>query len=135
MAAQVVKDAFAGRLVQGVTDLPMPATNTSEAPKDGSAYMVLQFPVTNSEPITVGAPGENIYRDTGVARVVINVPSGSGLAQAGAWADQICNLFRGATFEGVRCYAPSAGPEDDRNDNGVYYQQSVVIPYEFDHYG
>ncbi|MFC3693125.1 DUF4128 domain-containing protein [Chenggangzhangella methanolivorans] len=134
MVAKVVAEAIETRLA--AIGLPVVGQNVQDgAPADGSAFLLVQYPVTNAEPISVGAPGENLYRDEGGARVVISVPSGSGRDQALDWSDEIIALFRGHTDGHLEFLAPAGGPIDDRNDNGAYFQLTVALPYRFDQFG
>jgi hypothetical protein len=134
MALAAVVNAVSARLGATWSGLKVQGPNTIEdAPDDGSPFLALQFLVANTEQISFGAPGSNIWREEGVFRIVVNAARDqAGAAQALAWADDIAALFRGKQFGGVVTFAPSAGPLDDRNDNGNFFQLSVAVPYQFD---
>lgn len=129
---QRVKDNWAHAAVCPIND---DMNDGSAAPADGGAYLSFDFPVSNAQQASVGAPGDNIWREEGVARVLLNVPAGSGIATVLQWGDEIAALFRGQYFDGVRTHAPSVASMDASNDAGSYFQIAVAIPYEFDLYG
>jgi hypothetical protein len=133
MARKAVVDAVEARLATLWNGPRVVGLNTfGEAPEDGSAFVVVQYPVANEEQITVGAPGNNIFREEGAIRFVINAVRGSGQTQALLWADELAALFRAKEFDGVRTFAPDSPAIDDRNDEGNYYSLAIVVPYWHD---
>lgn len=134
MARKAVVDAVRDYLTANWTACPVVEANTtSRAPADGSSFIVLTFPVTNSDQLTFGAPGANYWRDEGAFRLLINVPRDSGADQALEWADALADLFRGKRIGGVlMTAAPSAPALDDRNDDGKFWSVSIAVPYDHD---
>lgn len=133
MASKAVVDAIQARLAGGFTAVPIVDTNTvGEPPADASAFLVLEYPFASSEQISAGAPGANVWREEGAARIVLHVPSGLGIDQGLIWLDEIAALFRGKRFDGVRTWGPSPPTEDETNEDGNYYVLSLSVPYEFD---
>lgn len=148
MALKAVIDAFDARLAalwpsppnsEVVSGQPNPTIYTPDKfedwPNDGGAFIALQFPVVSSERITTGSPGNNVFRETGGARFVINTMRGAGITDGLQWADALAALFRGKSFDGVQTQAPSSTFLDDSNDQGLYFQMSFVVPYTYDFYG
>ncbi|MBS7542525.1 phage tail terminator-like protein [Ancylobacter oerskovii] len=136
MAQKPVIDAVNDRLAVYWTLCPVwEANTTTQPPADGSGYLEIQYPVTNAQQVSIGAPGQNWLRDEGVIRAVFHVESGSGLSVASTWADTFSALFRLKQFDGVQTWAPSSPAVDDENDNGGYYVVSVAVPYWFDYLG
>lgn len=133
MARKAVMDAVAARLV-GWDRCPVRGLNAQDGltPKDGGAFLVAQYPLANERQITFGAPGSNIWRETGAIRLVLNVRKKIGIEEPAAWADELAALFRGKTFDGVRTFAPSSPAIDDRNEEGTYFTLSIAVPYEHD---
>ncbi|WP_286718223.1 phage tail terminator-like protein [Devosia sp. 63-57] len=133
MAQAAVVAAFAARLSSWaqIGLCPIIDENTGgQVPADGSPYMVMQFPFSESVRASFGAPGNNIYREEGAARLVLHVQRGSGTEEARAWADSLASHFRGKHFDGVETFAPSSA--DSGNSNGLYFVVAIAVPYRFD---
>lgn len=133
-------DAIVSRLKDGWThgsECPIndDLNDGSDAPADGSAFVSMDYPVSNAAQKSIGAPGENVFREEGVARVLIHVPAGSGIATPLQWADEVVALFRAKTFDGVQTFAPNVATMDASNDVGSYFVVAVAIPYQFDTLG
>jgi hypothetical protein len=133
MARKAVIDAVEARLAANWTLCPVIGVNTTaQTPADGSAFLTVQYPVANEEQASIGAPGSNIFREEGGIRFVLNVERGAGLSTGLQWADALASLFRGAVFSGVRVTGLSSPAIDDRNDDGLFFQLSLVVLYEHD---
>lgn len=104
-------------------------------PKDGSPFIMVQYPYSTSERITFGAPGANTYRETGAFLITVNVGRGHGTDQGREWADRLADLFRGKAFGHLRIQAPDSAPTDNRNETGNYFRLSFAVPYRFDYPG
>lgn len=104
----------------------------SEPPADKSAFLVVQYPVANERQASLGAPGDNLFREEGVIRFVLVVPRRQVKSEGYAWADQIAALFRAKEFDGVRTFEASSPVLDDRNPDGGYFTLSVVVLYAHD---
>lgn len=138
MALSAVAAAFAARLQANWTRCPVRELGSldGDTPDDAGTFIVMQFPVSNSEQISFGSPGSNVYRDEGAFRLVLVCERAPGfLPVALQWIDELAALFRGKTFDGVRTYAPSQPVIDDRNEDGPYYRLSFSVPYEHDTLG
>lgn len=136
MALKLVVDAVAARLAAQWTACPVVGINIQgRAPKDGSLYVVVQYPVASSDVISTGTPGANVHRETGVIRFVVNAERGDGVSAGLTIADDLASLFRSKVFGGVRTFAPSSPVIDDRNDDGNYFVLSFAVPYEADIFG
>lgn len=119
--------------VRGFTD------NSGETPDDGAAFLVVQYPFSQTEQITVGAPGANVFREEGGVRLVLNMPRDpDSRADALTWTDELAALFRGRHFPasgamlGLTTHAPSSPVFDDASDDGNYLLLSVIVPYQAD---
>lgn len=104
-------------------------------PANAASFVDVEFPVAVSEQITVGAPGANLYRDSGIFRIIIAAKRNTGTDQALAWAKEFADLFRAKEFDGVRTFAPNPPTMDESNDNGAYFLVIVAVPYDFDFFG
>ena len=139
MAQGAVISAVEGKLgepLPGVlTDMPVVGVLTpNNRPAGAAAFLLVQYPVTNAQQITIGAPGDNVWRDEGVFTVTVHQPKAK-FAMALQQADAIASLFRGQYFGGVQCWAPQSARFDDENDKGLYTVASVAVPYWFDYRG
>lgn len=112
------------------------ADDSGSTPADGSAYLTVQYPFARSDQITVGAPGNNVFREEGGFRFLLNVRRDStGRANALAWSDELATLFRGRHFGasgdviGITTYSPSSPVIDDSVDDGNYLVLALVVPY------
>lgn len=133
MASAAVLAAIRARLTANWTATPVIYPNESSAtPGDAAAFLTVQFPVALGDQITVGAPGNNVFRDSGAIRFVLAVPIGSGLEQGLAWIDQLRTLFRSVKFASVTTYAPSPAVENNANDDGNYWVLSFSVPFYAD---
>jgi Bacteriophage related domain of unknown function len=105
---------------------------TGQGPADGSPYVTVEYPVAREDQITIGSPGNNIFRETGVIRVVMSFPTGTGLPQVTTLMDQLRAIFRGKQFDGVTTFAPSPAVIDPTNYQGGRFKVSSACPYYFD---
>src|ERR1700736_428413 len=116
MAGKVVVDAVAARLAANWTTTPIVDDDAGgQAPWDGSPYVTVEYPVALENQITVGAPGNNVFRESGAFRIKLVCQTGTGLSQPLLWIDQLRAIFRGKQFSGVTTYAPSPGIVDNSN--------------------
>lgn len=133
MAGKAVEDAVNARLSANWTATPIIIDDTTGAgPADGSAYVTVQYPVGQENQITVGAPGNNVFRETGAFRIILSTQTGNGKDQSIIWMDQLRALFRSKQFSGVTTFAPSPGIETPANYQASRYVLSCAVPYQFD---
>lgn len=136
MARQAVVDAVEAFLEHHWDAVPVYGENEAgETPADLSPFIVVQYPFVSSRQITVGAPGENLWRDEGAFRIVLHVERGSGVRQGRSWADELATLFRGKDLGILQTWAPTAPVTDDRNAVAGYYVLSFSCPYQHDYFG
>jgi len=110
---------------------------------DDSLWVALEFPGGSEEIISMGDPGNNLYREFGVINVHVLVPSGSGATEALTAIESIRLLFRGAEFgtdpNFVRCYGADPATTSDRISpatiEGQWYIMTSSIDYTFDAFG
>jgi hypothetical protein len=141
MAQQAVMIAVAARLgspwssADGSTVPVFDPNTTGETPADGSPFVTIQYPVALSEQKSIGAPGSNVWRETGAIRFVVSVARAGGVSQGGRWCDEIAILFRGRQFASVNTWAPTSPVLDDSNAIGNYWLLTFAVPYYFDFLG
>lgn len=130
MAGKVVVDAVAARLAANWTVIPIVDDDAGTTPPaDGSAYVTIEYPVSTEMQITVGSPGNNVFRESGAFRIKIVCQIGTGIGQPLAWIDQIRAIFRGQHFGTVTTYAPSPGVIDNTNYVAGKFIISSSVPY------
>ena len=128
MAMQPVIDAVKARLAAFFTRCPVRMPNGDlTPPKDKSAYLLVQFPVANSERSTL----QRTFTEEGGIRLVLHVPAGEGPDLAVLWCDELATLFRSQNFAGVEALVPSSATFHDDNDAGAYARVSIVVPYRY----
>lgn len=137
MASAAVMTAIEARLAANWTRTPIiTANDTANSPDDGSAYLVVEYPVANENQISLGAPGSRLFREDGGVLLTLVVPAGAGVNTSpntwATWFDALRAAFRGAQFNGVSTWAPQPPRIGDANDQGAYFSMTTVIPYYFD---
>ena len=133
MAGKVVVDAVAARLIANWALTPIIDDDSSGlGTGDGSPYVTIEYPVSVENQITIGAPGNNVFRESGAFRIKLISPTGTGLSQPLAWIDQLRAIFRGKQFGGVTTYAPSPGVVDNSNYVAGKFIISSSVPYFVD---
>ncbi len=100
----------------------------TEPPTSGASFLVIQYPVINSEKPGVGRR----YFDEGAARFVLNVQRGVEWSDGAAWADELASLFRDKKLGfGIETFTPSEPIVNDTNDDGNYFSLSVIVPFRY----
>ena len=128
MAKKAVMDAVALRLAPWIpTHCPVLGPNDSaDAPVDGSPFLMVQYPVANTERWAVN---QKFYREEGGIRLVLHMRRGSGTETMMTWIESLWLLFNDAEFSGVESKTPSSPLITDDNEEGVYNRASIVVPY------
>jgi hypothetical protein len=129
MAKKQVIDAVEARLGAVWDGLPVFGANAEgEPPSDGTPFLMVQYPVSETRrlPVTTFA-----YWEEGGIRIVLNEARGVGLAKTTERCEALAELFRDQTFDGVVCRVPSSPFIDDDNEDGNYFQTSIVVPYTY----
>lgn len=133
MASAAAMAAFKARIEGASLAYPVRYPNDAFAlPADPARFVAVQYPLAQDRQASFGAPGSNVFRESGVLRLVIHEPVTVGVDAAAAFAETLRVLFRNARFAGVRCYAPSSPVFDDRQVEGNYCRLSIAVPYDFD---
>ncbi len=105
-------------------------------PADGSAYLTIEYPLASEEMMTIGAPGANIFRDSGAARFVLSIPAGKGINDASApWKTRLNELraaLRCKESNGVKTWEPSPVTFGGSSDDGAYYELTFALEFQLD---
>lgn len=136
MARKAVVDAVMARLKANWTTWPTAVLNViGGVDQMRGDYVAVDFPVANERQISTGAPGDNIWREEGVFRILINVRRGGGVGAALAWSETLASLFRGKQFDGVQCWHVNSPPLDSESNISGYWQCVIAVGYSHDIYG
>lgn len=128
MPSKTTYDAFKARLGNPWNGFPVGDVDTWETPPEGvDAFLVVEFPVVNSEKPVLG----RTYWEQGAARLVLSVKKGIGLSDGLAWADSLASLFRTHKFGGIETFVPSTPIVNDANDDGNWFELAVIVPFRF----
>lgn len=94
----------------------------------------LQFNILNGQgaQMSVGTPGSNIVRNSGVLAIRVNVPSMQGSAPFRAVADDIQTLFRNTTIGNVRFTIPYVS--GGFTTMGAYSTWTIMCPFTRDEF-
>lgn len=133
MASAAVIAAVEARVTTYWTATPFIGLNVGgDAPTDGSAFLTAQYPVSNSEQISVGSPGAEVFREEGGIRFVLSIPRGQGVTYWQQLLEALLSQFRAKQFDGVNTWAPNNPDFDDDAENGNYCLLRAIIPYYAD---
>lgn len=136
MASSAVVTAVEARLAANWASTAIVGLNgqggAAEPPEDGAPYVVVQYPLASEAQMSLGDPGNNLWREEGTFRLVLHARRGEGRAQALTWMDELRAIFRGQVFAGIDCREASPPIENDQNDQGNYYVFSSSVAYRFD---
>jgi len=121
----------------GVTGDVLPVLNLNDSadkrPTNGAPFIVLEYPVSNEQWLTVGAPGANIFKEIGGFRIILSEKRTVGMARAYGWIDELRTLFRGITFlsGALQCFESPPSVINNDSDLGNYFEFSFVVPYRY----
>ena len=129
MAHKTVEEAVESRLRTLWTTCPIYTENLeAETPSDGSPFLLLQFPVSQ---VARWPINQRRYREEGGFRIVINLPTGTGMDTMREWGEQLRLMFLDVSFSGVNCRVPTDPFTDDRSAEGNYFMGALVVPFDF----
>lgn len=131
MPSAAVDRGFHDRLAASwSTSAVIGLNGVTEPPAGANAFLVVQYPIVNGvKPVVHGR-----YFEEGAARLVLNVRHGLDLATVLPWADTLAGLFRefrSATVPGFETFVPSPPFVNDANDDGNWFELSVIVPFRY----
>lgn len=136
MSSAAVAAAVRARLEANWSATPIVADTwlrDDEAPPPAgtAVWLAPDFDVpAEEEQITIGAPGDNVFREAGIFQLHLFGLAGNGATRLRQLADQLRTLFRAQTFAGVRCYG--ADPPEIGPGGGRWIRATVAVEYEHD---
>lgn len=133
MASRHVEEAVEAYLAANWVASPVIVENAQgEAPQDGSPFLRLEFPLSNTNRWPINS---RFYAESGGFRIVIAVESGTGTAKIREWGETLATLFREREFGGIKTQVPSEPFTDDLSDEGNYFVGAMIIPYTYNFEG
>jgi hypothetical protein len=81
---------------------------------------------------SIGAPGHNLWRETGTMQLHVFVPNSSGSRDARVYAFALAQLFRETSVTGMHLGALSIGAGEPGKADGNYFPMSVTLDWERD---
>jgi hypothetical protein len=137
MSYDAVVASIKQRLADNWATTPIRTQNAPEDPpmaSDGSPlpWVYLEVLSGSDEQMSIGAPGNNTFRRTGIIAVHVFVPMKTGDDTALGYAVQIGAIYRGQSFGGVTCEGASIAGGDHGDDDGLWWRRSVTVPFWVD---
>lgn len=129
MASPEVYAAFHDRLVAQWSTTPLVFENEAyETANTPTAFVYVEVFGDDLNQESVGAPGANMWLETGLTYLHVMVPSGTGTTLARTYARQLTNLFREqAVAAGLFMPEMSIGAGDPGRDFPNYWAMTVSI--------
>ena len=143
MSSQHVKNAINDYLEANWTATPIVDSENQYAdlPVNLQPWITAVYLEADERKISIGAPGNNCYRETGGIQFVVFVASGTGTDVALQYAETIRTMIRdagAAGINGVRFWEldppDTAIPSEVRSSEGNYFGYAVFGSYEYDFY-
>lgn len=114
MASPTVFDAFTERLADWETTLVV--FENEQIPSGRTPFVYVEIFGDAFDQDTMGAPGSNVWEETGQTYLHVMVPSGSGSATARDHANALMYLFREQPIDGINMTEMSIGAGDPGRD-------------------
>jgi hypothetical protein len=134
-----LKAAIRQRLVANWTTTPLLFENVEEEQIKTNGQMPDSFVACETLPLMqeqkdLGGGNIRGYRTRGIIKIYIFTPAGDGDGLGMEYADTIAAIFRGKTFDGVVCYAPSIRDSGaDKSDaEGRYWRITLGVEFYYD---
>jgi hypothetical protein len=105
-----------------------------QPPSTTAEYLVVEVSWAGGAPATIGAPGNNRARRDGWIWLHAFVRAGKGDVRAFEIAAKAATIFEEKDFgaAGLVCSAMEPGAGQSGSTDGLWYGQSVAIPFFFD---
>lgn len=134
MSLLEISAAVEARLAAQWDKCPVRGLNSPnrKTPAEGGPYLQIEYPVSVTDQISNGTPGRNTKRIEGAFVLVLAVERGTGFRPWLEWTKELATLFRGETFDGLRCFEPAEPSGAGSNGDGAWFEMSFAVPYEFD---
>jgi hypothetical protein len=129
MASAAVEEIVEGYLRDNFTTVPIfPENSEGETPNDGSAFILIQFPMSDVRRVTLSDP---CFEETGYVRISVNVARGDGTTTIRQYGTELAALLRETKIGQLKFGVPSEPFTDDTSDEGMYFKGSMLVPFTF----
>jgi hypothetical protein len=126
MSSPEAYDAFAARLATW-TDTPVVMENDDwQKPSTPAPFVYAEIYGDDYNQETMGAPGENLWLESGVAYLHVMVPTGTGSRDARVLANELLYLFR-EQITGLTITEMSIGAGDPSRSFGNYFSIAATL--------
>ena len=139
MSSKAVRDAIDNYLVVNWITTPILQLDNvlDEAPLISiGPWLTLEYVSLDEEQMSLGAPGNNVYRESGVITFHLFIVSGTDIDAGLVNADILRDLFRGQVIDGVTIEsigAPNTQPGTVAiSTSGNWSGLSVQLEYHYD---
>jgi len=134
VVAQAFGDAWQeGSPAEYITPVAWPGLSfTKPTDVDGNVTAFVVFNITSgqSQQISIGNPGSNIFRHPQLLTLKIYTPGGQGETEALTLADKFCDIFRNLVLDGILFKAPYINKVGNTDDG--MYQVNCFCPFDRD---
>jgi len=113
------------------TRTPIQFPGVNYTPRQGVSYIALDVISGESKAVSIGSTQKN-YRNSGFIFITIYAPEGKGYYSLKGHADAVAEIFRGVSFNGINCMAPSIVRLDPQNGwlrlgvNIYFYRDEIL---------
>lgn len=108
----------------------------SSVPGDGSAFLVVEYPVASEDQNALGPPGVRLFRETGAIVLTLAIPTGLGVNPTATpyaqWMDDLRAAFRGISAPPLQTLAVDPCFFDGGSEKGAYCELSISVAYYAD---
>lgn len=128
MSSVASYDAFHARLTAGWSDTDLVFENESyRLPKSPKAFVYIEIVGADYPQESIGAPGANLFRESGVTYLHVMVPDDTGSRVARGHADALTALFREKDTDGVKIDDMAIGSGDPGRSFANYWALTVTL--------
>jgi len=120
------QSAIETRFKANYTLTPVKYDNVDYKPVAGTAWVELEVHTGDQVPVSLGGPGDVLYRNTGIISIQVRTALNIGTQTGKNIADVCAAVFRGTTFSSITCFGASVtrlGKDDE------WFLHNVSIPY------
>ena len=113
--------------------VPMVFLNTnSQHDPAGAPFVLVRVEWTGGEQVSLGSPGDNLVRRYGNVWFDAFVPIGVGQEAPLKYANDAANILECESLGEIVFMAMEPGAGSSGTDDGLYYGQSVNVPFYHD---
>jgi hypothetical protein len=127
MSSTEAYDAFAGRLADWTATPVVFENDPYDLPDTPAHFVYVEIYGDSYNQDSIGAPGENVWLESGVAYLHVMTPTGTGSRAARVLANDLLYLFREQAIAGLAMTEMSIGAGDPGRSFGSYFSIAATI--------